>query len=58
VTPQNKRERARIIREHAASYSPEVARTLREIADDIEAEAEREEQSMTGSLPSLGPLAS
>jgi len=34
-----------MIRQLAKSYAPEVAATLREIADELEAEAEREERA-------------
>ena len=56
MTPENKRSRAKLIREHAASYPPLVAATLIEIADDLEAEAARQEEEARVQL-SAGPNA-
>lgn len=50
MTPAEKRKRARCVREAALGFEEATARTMRELAEELEAEAQAEE-SATGHAP-------
>lgn len=54
LTPNDKRERARCIREAALGFEEPTARTMRELADDLDAEAAAEDGT-AAPQPSVAP---
>ncbi|HEY0043419.1 MAG TPA: hypothetical protein VGB62_02610 [Allosphingosinicella sp.] len=54
MTPDSKRTRAQLIREEALTRSPEMAQTLREIADELEALADAQETQGRVAGPDAG----